>query len=127
MSIVELVRDLPESSCSPSTLSALGLYSDITIYRWDGHRIMYVDRVRFEVIREGTKKQLRHHTALLYIEVVLDLVITPVGQVLCIVVDLDSILSRGVKEKADMDLLCRSGRHGQEQRHLTKLPWILYK
>ncbi len=48
-------------------------------YRWDGHRIMDIDRVGFEVIWEGTKEQLRYHTALLYIEVILHLVVTPIG------------------------------------------------
>jgi hypothetical protein len=51
---------------------------------------MHIDRIGFKVIRKGTKEQLRYHTTLLYIEVVLDFVITPVGQILCIVIDLYS-------------------------------------
>jgi hypothetical protein len=49
---------------------------------------MDIDRVCFEVIGKGSEKQLRYHTALLYIEVILDLIVTPVRQVLRIVIDL---------------------------------------
>jgi hypothetical protein len=78
-SIDGLVRDLSRSFCFPGDLLALNSYVDFKTYRWDGHRIVHVDRVGFEMVREGSKKQLRYHTALLYVEIVLDLVITPVG------------------------------------------------
>jgi hypothetical protein len=88
MNIDRLVRDLSGSSCFPRNLLARNIYRDLETYRWDSHGIMHVDRVGFEVIREGAKEQPRYHTALLYIEVVLDLVIAPVGQILCVVIDL---------------------------------------
>lgn len=90
MSIDRLVRDLSGSSYFPRNLLARNICRDLETYRRDSHGIMHVDRVWSEVIREGTKEQSRYHTALLYIEVVLDLVITPVGQILCVVIGLQS-------------------------------------
>jgi hypothetical protein len=40
---------------------------------------MHVDGVGLKVIGEGTKEQLRDNTTLFYVEVVLDLIIAPVG------------------------------------------------
>lgn len=48
---------------------------------------MRVDRVVLEVTREGADEELVEHTAVVHIQVVLDIVVTPVGQVTRAVVD----------------------------------------
>ena len=67
---------------------------DLTILRRDGHWVMGVDGVVLEMIGKGSQEQLVEDASLLNVEVVLDTLISPVGQGLGMVVDcIESVAS----------------------------------
>lgn len=80
----------------------------------DGHRVVCVNGIRLEPVGERASGQLIEHTALVDIEVIADLVVTPVGQVTSIVINLFmSISNRFTKSQ---NLPCSDDHHGPVPR-----------